>query len=161
VVKFPRYRKLFGAVSISNAYRSYSRRLIAAFLMLNNYSPDLANWVRPRSPFYQRSLSKTAKTVAALRWETLDELSSGLSSIEKDGKGVPILIRQYLKLGGKVLAFNLDRRFSNTLDGLMIVDLDQTDRRILRRTMGPEGMEAFLAAPHPHAAAQPPLAQCK
>ena len=43
-----------------------------------------------------------------------------------DGKGVPVLLKQYLKAGAKVLAFNVDPAFSNALDALVLVDLRES-----------------------------------
>jgi hypothetical protein len=63
--------------------------------------------------------------------------------VEEDGKGIPILIRQYAKLGGKLIAFNLDRKFSDVVDGLVIVDLRQTDDTVLERYMGKDGATKF------------------
>ncbi len=60
-----------------------------------------------------------------------------------NGKGVPILLKQYLKLGGKVLCFNVDHHFGNTLDGLMMVDLTLTDPKVLKRYMGEDGLRTF------------------
>ncbi len=68
----------------------------------------------------------------------VDSISVPISDIETDGKGVPILLKQYLKLGGKLLGFNVDPSFSETLDGLVLVDLRQTEASMLRRYMGPE-----------------------
>jgi hypothetical protein len=81
----------------------------------------------------------------------LDELSAIVADIEPDGKGIPILIRQYLKLGGRLLGFNLDPAFSNALDGLIVVDLSQTSPSILERYMGKKEAAGFLRyhnAPH-------------
>ena len=36
----------------------------------------------------------------------------------------------------RVLAFNVDRRFSSVLDGLVMVDLRQTEPAVLDRYMG-------------------------
>jgi len=44
-------------------------------------------------------------------WDDIHELSSCISSVEEDGKGGPILLKQYLKLGGRFLCFNLDHEF--------------------------------------------------
>ncbi|ALP52244.1 hypothetical protein Tel_03275 [Candidatus Tenderia electrophaga] len=66
-----------------------------------------------------------------------------IAEIDQDEKGVPILLKQYLKLGGQVLEFNVDDPFSNALDGLIMVDLMATDRRTLSKYMGPAGMERF------------------
>jgi len=48
-----------------------------------------------------------------------------------------------LKLGGKLLGFNVDHDFADALDGLILVDLNQTDEKILVRYMGDEGMKLF------------------
>ncbi|MBN1102560.1 MAG: lysophospholipid acyltransferase family protein, partial [Deltaproteobacteria bacterium] len=143
VAAYPRYRVLFGAVSISNDYHSYSRQLMVAFLNMNRSLPDLQGMVKPRKPFRQ-------KKVKAMRWVSKDpdggieELSSWISGVERDGKGVPILLKQYLKLGGSLLSFNVDRKFKNALDGLVLVDLTLTDPKTLRRYMGDEGYDSFI-----------------
>ena len=73
----------------------------------------------------------------------LDELSQPITDIEADGKGLPILLRQYAKIGGKLLGFNVDRKFSNVLDGLVVVDLRQTESAVLERYMGREAAVNF------------------
>ncbi len=139
----PAYKTLFGAVSISSAYETYSRQLMAAFLRINNYAPELSRMVRPRRPFRQKKALSLVKGNAGLHRNDPEELSSWISGIEPDGKGIPILLKQYLKLGGKVLAFNVDPDFGDTLDGLMVVDLTRTPHKVLRRYMGTEGFERF------------------
>jgi len=62
-----------------------------------------------------------------------------------DGKGVPVLLRQYLQLGGRLLGFNLDRDFADTLDGLVMVDLRKVEEAVLVRYMGKRGAAAFRA----------------
>jgi hypothetical protein len=61
----------------------------------------------------------------------LGDLSEPISDLEPDGKGLPILLKHYVRLGGKMLAFNL------------VVDLRRTDPSALVRFMGPEGVTAF------------------
>ena len=43
-----------------------------------------------------------------------------------------MLLRQYLKLGGRVLGFNIDPDFNDTLDCLLLVDLRRTGPRLLK-----------------------------
>ncbi len=64
--------------------------------------------------------------------------------MEIDRKGVPVLLKQYLKLGGELVAFHVDRRFADALDGLIVVDLRKTDARVLERYMGKDGAAQFL-----------------
>jgi hypothetical protein len=52
-------------------------------------------------------------------------------------------LRQYAKIGGRLLGFNVDRKFSNVLDGLVVVDLRQTESSVLERYMGREGAARF------------------
>ena len=55
-----------------------------------------------------------------------------------------MLLRQYLKLGGKILCFNVDQDFSDVLDGLIFVDLLESDEKTLARYMGESGLKSFL-----------------
>jgi hypothetical protein len=55
-----------------------------------------------------------------------------------------VLLRQYLKLGGRLLGFNMDPEFSDALDGLIVVDLLKTERKLLQRYLGKEPATAFL-----------------
>jgi putative hemolysin len=145
VVRYPRYKVLFGAVSITDEYAPYSRRLMATFLKSNSFLRDLSQMVRPRKPYRQKAIPEL-ETHKAVSWpEDIDELSSWVSDVETDGKGVPILLKQYLKLGGKLLSFNIDPSFGNVLDGLIMVDLTGTDPKLLKRYMQADGFETFVS----------------
>ena len=145
VIREPRYKVLFGPVSITKEYLSFSRYLIAAFLSVNNFMPDLARHVRARKPLRPRRFGVVDLRLTSRMIRDLDDLAVLLADIESDEKGVPILFKQYLKLGGRMLGFNLDPQFSDVLDGLVMVDLMQTDTRILERYMGREEAQSFLA----------------
>jgi hypothetical protein len=140
----PHYRWLFGPVSISRDYQNISRRLMAAFLKENNGVTDLSRLIRSRNPLLIKSLKKRDIKSAIGLLPDVQGLSELISEIETDNKGVPILIKQYLRLGGKILGFNVDKNFSDVLDALILVDLTQTDRRILDRYFGREKAQNFL-----------------
>jgi len=57
---------------------------------------------------------------------------------------VPVLLKHYLKLNGRLIAFNVDEGFGGCLDGLIVVDLTQTDPKLLAAYMGDEGARQFL-----------------
>ncbi|NLB59828.1 MAG: lysophospholipid acyltransferase family protein [Lentisphaerae bacterium] len=143
IVRHPQYKILFGPVSISDDYHIVSKRLIVQFLRQNKLDKELARYVRPRVPYRPGRL----KTVDALSlrsfFRDIDDISLLISEIEKDGKGIPVLLRHYLKLNASILCFNVDAKFSHVVDGLIRVDLTQTDTRLLRRFMGEEGFLAF------------------
>jgi putative hemolysin len=145
VVSHPQSRVLFGPVSISNDYSTASRALITGFLGAQNADAARTRLVRPRNPLPNSGGARLIRREVAELGQ-LDVLETVVASLEPDGKGVPVLLRQYLKLGAKVLGFNVDPAFGNSIDVLVAVDLQQTDPRVLAKYMGREGAETWARA---------------
>ena len=139
----PEIPVLFGAVSISNDYSEASREMIYRFFEARMQSDELAGMIEPRRPFRPGLLRRWDCRGMCSALRDLDELSQPITDVEADGKGLPILLRQYAKIGGKMLGFNVDRKFSNVLDGLVVVDLRRTEPAVLERYMGREGAARF------------------
>ncbi len=139
----PRYRRLFGAVSISDAYRPISRALMARWcarhLRLEGANPLR---IMPRRPFFAKLQGEVRGLPDEL--EDFEALDEAISLLEGD-KGVPMLFKHYAKLGGKFAGFNVDPGFGDALDGLVVVDLADTDTRLLGMYMGREEARAFQA----------------
>ena len=127
ILKNPRYRILFGAVSISKQYRPISRHLIVSFLRSNRYLSDLSGMVKARTPFRPRGEKTFVQQTVDLVGNNLEELSTIISDMESNRAGIPILLKHYLKLGGRILGFNLDPSFNDVVDGLILVDLTQAE----------------------------------
>lgn len=145
VARNPRYHKLFGPVSISNEYRSASRWLLAAFFKVNENEKELARLIKAKRPLKSRPAKGCAPRIFENAVKDVETISSVISDIESDSKGVPILLKQYLRLGGKLLGFNVDPEFGNVLDGLIMVDFLQTDRKQLVKLMGKDAVPGFMA----------------
>lgn len=143
LVRNPQYKVLFGPVSISNEYTATSRELIVKFLSAYRQSRDLTPLVRARHPFRCRPSKLTDELIGAAVWD-VEDISALIADVELDRKGVPVLLKQYLKLGGELAAFHVDREFSNTLDGLIVVDLRKTDVRVVERYLGKDGARKYL-----------------
>jgi putative hemolysin len=147
VATHPETPVLFGAVSISNEYSSLSREMIVRYFEQRQDQDEdgreFADLIHARTPFRTPKLRRwdCGAICGALR--DLDELAEPISDIEEDGKGLPILLKQYAKVGGRLVGFNLDRKFSDVVDGLVIVDLRQTDPTMLERYMGKAGHASF------------------
>jgi putative hemolysin len=144
-VRNPRYKNLFGPVSISNTYQSVSRQLMVQFLKAHHLLNDLSNLVRPRNPFPEVRVSGCDAEYVRTMVKESDEISELVSELEPDQKGIPILLKQYLKMGAKMLSFNLDPDFSDVVDGLIVVDLTRTEARVLERYMNKDGYASFMA----------------
>ncbi len=93
-----------------------------SFLKENNFDPLFSRLVKPRNAFKEiASIRKMVKRVfAAQNMNALQEL---VYEIEEGKRGIPPLLRHYLKLGGHILAFNIDKDFNNVLDALFMVGL--------------------------------------
>jgi putative hemolysin len=134
---------LFGPVSISRAYNRTSRQLLCQYFQAQRANP-LSQWIKPRRPFRSGRVSDW-ELGAIKHLLDLEEMSSSIAEIERDGKGLPVLLRQYLRLGGELLAFNVDKAFSDVLDGLILVDLRKTEPARLETYMGKDAVAAFLS----------------
>jgi putative hemolysin len=144
VQRRPECAVLFGAVSISSDYHALSRTLIVNYLS-GHLANHLAGQVRPRRAFRGHAmLPKHVKQLSRLL-SSVEELSASIQDLERDGKGLPVLVRQYMKLGGQFLGFNVDPHFSNALDALVLADLRTASPSMLDRCMGGAGAAAFRA----------------
>src|SRR5262249_52669641 len=138
VARNPQYSVLFGPVSVSARYSDFSHALLKAFLEQNRLHADLERLVEAVNP--RRAAVNSPQAVPA----SIDAIDRLVAAGESDGKGVPVLLRQYLKLNARVLGFNVDPAFGDALDALMMVDLRAVDAGILNRYLGRAETASFL-----------------
>ena len=100
-----------------------------AFLRQNHLDRHLAELVGAINP----SAVKQAAPLSSEIRQSIDDANRLVAQAEADGKGLPILLRQYLKLNARLIAFNVDPDFGDGLDALMMVDLTAVDSTILNR----------------------------
>lgn len=146
----PRYRFLFGPVSITNDFHTASQSLLISFLRQNNIHEGLKDLVTPRKDFKGDSRVGQEKFYNAFSIQNLQDVQELISEIETQNLKVPILLKHYLKLGGQLLAFNVDPDFNNVVDGLILVDLSKTERKTLEKYMTKEGVDSYLAYHEAH-----------
>ncbi len=119
------YRYLFGPVSISNDYSRLSRELIVALIQRYYSDERLSGLVKARKKFTPK-LKKIE--VDALLEGTEDDLKKVDRLIEDLDPGdfrLPVLLKKYIKQNARIIAFNVDPKFSNSLDGMIVLDLKE------------------------------------
>src|SRR3954469_3639351 len=121
-----------------------SHQLLMSFLQQNHFAAEFSELVEAFNPPRLAS-TPTASSVAAATVGDVDRL---IARAESDGKGMPVLLRQYLKLNARLIGFNVDPNFGEALDALMTVDLAEVDPAILGRYLGREDATKFLARHH-------------
>jgi len=143
IVNNPQYRSMFGPVSISQEYNAVSKDLMVKFLRKNRFDHELAPYVKAKHP--PKGALGVTENEALAGVRGIDDVSALISEIEQDQKGVPVLLRHYLKLNGTLLSFNVDPDFGHCMDGLIVVDMTRGDQRLLKNYLTPEGLKRFLA----------------
>ncbi|MDN2480186.1 lysophospholipid acyltransferase family protein [Vibrio agarivorans] len=137
----PQYTTLFGPVSISDEYNDTAKHLLTETLSLHHYDQESASLVKPLNPILNEHYQWPSELLSSLI--DLQLLSRVIARID-DGKTVPVLLRQYLGLNGKLVSFNVDPDFNNALDGLIVVDLASVSAKTLGRYMTLDKAQAYL-----------------
>ncbi|CSA70766.1 Putative hemolysin [Vibrio cholerae] len=111
-------------------------------MTLHYYDSEQAELVMATNPLPTGQAQWNASLLTSLA--DLQLLSRVIARID-EGKGIPVLLRQYLGLNGKLVSFNVDPAFNNALDGLIVVDLRNVPTKTLARYMGQSEALRYLA----------------
>jgi len=117
----PQYRYMFGPVSISNNFSKFSKALIVDYITKNHFDYEMAKYVKPRNKFKADLLPISTDTLVDSS-ESFKDLDSIIGDIENSHIKIPVLLRQYMNLNAKIISFNIDPKFSDCLDGFLVVD---------------------------------------
>jgi len=139
IARHPQYRLLFGPVSISARYSDSTHQLLMSFLRQNHFAAEFSELVDALHPPRVHSAPVASLCIP----QTVGEVNRLVE--RADGTGMPVLLRQYLKLNACLIGFNVDPAFGDALDALMIVDLATVDPAILSRYLGRHDTGQFLA----------------
>jgi hypothetical protein len=61
----------------------------------------------------------------------IGKLDKFIQDIEPEDFRMPVLLKKYIKLNGRIICFNVDPKFNNALDGLLILDLFQVPIEVI------------------------------
>ena len=117
---------------ISNWFTKLSKSLIVEFIRNNNFDHELSQFVKPRKNF-KVDFSKIDKDLLTEGSKTLKDLDSLISDIEITNMRIPVLLKQYLALNAKIISFNIDPKFSDSLDGFLVLDIETIPNEILKK----------------------------
>jgi putative hemolysin len=141
--RHPRVRYLFGAVSMSAALPLDAREQIVAYYA--HYYGDPNGEARSRHPF---RYTATPTCFDALDADTAFRVLK--TNLDTLGATVPMLYKQYTDLcepgGARFLAFGVDPDFSDSIDGLIEVDLHRIRPKKRERYLGDAWRPAEAAA---------------
>jgi putative hemolysin len=122
LLKHSEYRYLIGPVSISNNFSQFSRGLIMKYIREHHFDKKLSRYVRPRTRYNVPGFNIDEEVILESA-DDLNKFDRFIKEVEPNDYTIPILLKRYLKLNGKIIGFNLDPKFNNALDGLLVLDL--------------------------------------
>lgn len=119
-----RFLYLIGPVSITNKFSSLSKDLLVAYIRHNHWDKKLAKLIKPKKAFHYKSKLEGKHILRLKHSNDLKLLDSFIGDIEGHQKlKVPVLVKKYLKLNGKIISFNVDPKFNDSLDGFLVVEV--------------------------------------
>jgi len=120
-LRFPEHKYLIGGVSISNKFSNFSKSIMIEFMKSNYYDPYLAQYVHPKKEFKVKLKDVDKDFVFDATQADLNKFDKLIDELETDNLRLPVLIKKYIKQNAKVVAFNVDPLFNNSVDGLMYI----------------------------------------
>lgn len=123
LLKNPEYRYLIGPVSISNNYSKISKELIIKFIMANHLNWKMAKSIHPRNSYKFRSENPDLMLLMENMDHSIDRLDKTIGDLDELNSGLPVLLKKYIKLNARIIGFNVDPKFNNCLDGLIVLDI--------------------------------------
>jgi len=131
-LRYPEHKYLIGGVSISNQFSDFSKSLMIEFMKSHFYDPYVAQYVQAKKE-YKVQLKDADKDFVFNEAEAdLNKFDKLIEEVEPGGLRLPVLIKKYIKQNARVVAFNVDPLFNNSVDGLMyirIADLPESTVR--------------------------------
>lgn len=122
LLRNPSYRYLMGPVSMSGGYAMAAKWLLIDYIKANHWNSELAKYVVPRNGI--GALGRSAVDAELIRGVvSAEEIDKLIRDVEPSGQGMPVLMKKYLQLGGRVMGFNIDPLFNDTLDAMLVLDL--------------------------------------
>ena len=120
-LRYPQYKYLMGGVSISNQFSDFSKSLMIEFMKSHYYDPYIAQYIRPKKEYKVKLKDDDKDFVFDASKADMQKFDKIIDEIEPGILRIPVLIKKYVKQNARLVAFNVDPKFNNAIDGLMYI----------------------------------------
>ncbi len=134
-LRYPEHNYLIGGVSISNQFSNFSKSLMIEFMKSHYYDPYIAQYVRPKKEFKVKLKDADKDFVFDETEADLNKFDKIIDEIEPGALRLPVLLKKYIKQNAKLVAFNVDPLFNNSVDGLMYIKIADLPESTVRPVM--------------------------
>lgn len=123
MMKYQEYKHFIGPVSISSWYPLFYRSAMVHYLKRSASVKELKKMVNPINPFIEDFGGIDIETLMIPCTDNLEGFDRYLHKISGGKYRFPTLVKKYLKLGSRVIDYNVDHDFNDCLDCLIILTL--------------------------------------
>ncbi|XOD66867.1 MAG: GNAT family N-acyltransferase [Flavobacteriales bacterium Tduv] len=131
-LRHPEYQYLIGAVGISSQFSDFSISVIVEFMKSHFYDPFVAQYVRPKNAYKVRVKYADKAFIFNESKADLNKFDKLIDEIEPGNLRFPVLIKKYVKQNARVIAFNVDSKFNDSIDGLMYIRIADLPEDIVK-----------------------------
>jgi len=140
-LRYPEYKYLMGGVSISNQFSDFSKSLMIEFMKSHYYDPYIAQYIHPKKEYKVKLKDADKDFVFDATKADMQKFDKIIDEIEPGALRIPVLIKKYVKQNARLVAFNVDPKFNNAVDGLMYIKVADIPESTVKPVM-----EEFQAA---------------
>lgn len=141
-LRYPEYKYLIGGVSISNKFSNFSKSLMIEFMKSHYYDPYVAQYIHPKKEYKVKLKDADKDFVFDATQADMNKFDKIIDEIEPGSLRIPVLIKKYVKQNARLVAFNVDPKFNNAIDGLMYIRIADIPESTVKPVM--EELQAEL-----------------
>lgn len=145
IMKFPDIRYLIGPVSISSWYPDLYKNIFVKYISQNYGMPQLRKMIAPQHRFRNRIEKVNLDDLLLDRCDSIEHTDRFIMMLSDGKYRIPSLIKRYLKIGVKVIDFNVDPLFNYCIDGLILLDTaNVSEKEVILLLKGEKDIEKFM-----------------
>lgn len=131
-LRYSKHKYLTGGVSISNQFSNFSKSLMIEFMKSHYYDPYIAQYIQPKKEYKVKLKDADRDFVFDATQADLNKFDRLIDELEPGNLRVPVLIKKYIKQNAKLVAFNVDPKFNDAIDGLIFLKISDIPESTVR-----------------------------
>lgn len=124
LMKYPEYKYLIGPVSISSWYPMLYRSVMIHYLKQFHRNPAYDDMTNPKTPFVPDFGRVDPEALLFGKTANLEMFDRYLLRMSGGQYRLPPLLKKYIKMGSKIIDYNVDPDFNYCVDGLIMLSLE-------------------------------------
>ncbi|PHR72555.1 MAG: glycerol acyltransferase [Lutibacter sp.] len=134
-LRYPEHKYLTGGVSISNQFSNFSKSLMIEFMKSHYYDPYIAQYIHPKKEYKVKLKDADKEFIFDATQADLNKFDRVIDELEPGNLRMPVLIKKYIKQNAKLVAFNVDPKFNDAIDGLIFLRISDIPESTVKPVM--------------------------